>query len=187
MIPLIRQLAPWLRLLSDWLAVNAAVLNQPKPTMNDTINTSAASVAANRLVTVCHGASLSAGWWNGPHGLRVDELLRNPANNTLFGPVVGPWVAGAVYAQKIALVHSELSESLEGDRKSLPDDKLPQYPMRVVEIADAMIRAADLAGAVIPQDAGYTLGDVVAAKLAYNAQRADHKPENRSAAGGKAY
>lgn len=153
--------------------------------MNTTeLNT--AHTGANFLVEVCHGASKTAGWWRGPVGLDVIDLLRDP-KGSLFGPAVGPWVAGAVFSQKLMLTVSELSESMEGDRKSLPDDKLPQYPMRVVEIADAMIRAADLAGAVIPPDAGYTLGEVVAAKLAYNAQRADHKPENRAAAGGKAY
>lgn len=145
-------------------------------------------LASDVLVQVCHGASKVAGWWTGPQGLRVDELLRNPANGqTLLTPDFGRFVAGAIYAQKLMLTVSELAESMEGDRKSLPDDKLPQFPMRVVEIADAMIRAADLAGAVIPPDAGYTLGDVVAAKLAYNAKRADHKAENRAAAGGKAY
>jgi hypothetical protein len=162
----------------------------PQAPFNCNVNISDAVLArasTNDLVRICHGASLTAGWWKGPHGLRVDELLRDPASNTLLGPVVGPWVAGAIFSQKLMLTVSELSESMEGDRKSLPDDKLPQFPMRVVEIADAMIRAADLAGAVIPPDAGYTLGDVIAAKLAYNAQRADHKPENRAAAGGKAY
>ena len=144
--------------------------------------------SVDNLVDVCHGASKAAGWWNGPQGLRVDELLRDPSNGqALLTADFGRFIAGAIYAQKLMLTVSELAESMEGDRKSLPDDKLPQYPMRVVEIADAMIRAADLAGAVIPPDAGYTLGEVVAAKLAFNAQRADHKPEARAAAGGKAY
>lgn len=45
------------------------------------------------------------------------------------------------------LVTSELSESMEGCRKNLMDDKVPQYRMFDVELADAMIRLLDLAGA----------------------------------------
>lgn len=138
-------------------------------------------IAVNTLVDVCHGASSRAGWWLGPDDLDVIRLLRNP------GTKFERFLAGAIYAQKLMLTVSELAESMEGDRKSLPDDKLPQFPMRVVEIADAMIRAADLAGAVIPPDAGYTMGDVITAKLAFNAQRPDHKAEARAQAGGKAY
>lgn len=29
----------------------------------------------------------------------------------------------------LALIHSEVSEALEGERKNLQDDKLPEYPM----------------------------------------------------------
>ena len=91
-------------------------------------------------------------------------------------------IAKAFVAQKLALCHSELSEGLEGDRKGLMDDKLPHRKMIEVELADAVIRAADLAGAL-----GLDLGGAIAEKLAFNANRPDHKPENRAAAGGKAY
>ena len=40
----------------------------------------------------------------------------------------------------IALMHSELSEALEADRKGLMDDKLPAYEGRAVELADTVIR-----------------------------------------------
>lgn len=46
----------------------------------------------------------------------------------------------------ICLFHSELSEALEGDRKGLMDDHLPQYPMCAVEIADFVIRVLDWFG-----------------------------------------
>ena len=75
-----------------------------------------------------------------------------------------------------------LETAMEGDRKGLKDDKLPHLDMREVELADAVIRIFDLAGAY-----GMRLGDAIAQKMAYNAQRADHKPEARAAAGGKAY
>jgi len=49
-----------------------------------------------------------------------------------------------------------------------------------VELADALIRIADLAGAL-----GLDLGGAVLDKLAYNANRPDHKLENRRAENGK--
>lgn len=88
----------------------------------------------------------------------------------------------AVVAQKLCLIHSEISEAMEGHRKGLQDDKLPHRPMMEVELADAVIRISDLCGAM-----GYDLGGAIAEKLAYNAQRADHKPENRAKDGGKKY
>lgn len=45
--------------------------------------------------------------------------------------------------ERIALMHSELSEALEAIRKPAPDDKLPQFSGEVVEFADAIIRILD--------------------------------------------
>ncbi|MNS71775.1 hypothetical protein D3C72_1051560 [compost metagenome] len=120
--------------------------------------------ATQVLVDVCHGASMKAGWWINPK-TGVDAR-GNPM----------------CFAQKLCLIHSEISEAMEGDRKSLKDDKLPHRDMREVELADALIRICDLAGAY-----GMDLGGAVAEKLAFNAVRPDHKAEIRAAAGGKAY
>jgi hypothetical protein len=82
----------------------------------------------------------------------------------------------------LMLVNSELVEALEGDRKGLQDDKLPQYKMFDVELVDALIRLLDLFGAYnIPVD------EIFEAKMNYNANRADHKIENRLKDGGKKY
>lgn len=81
---------------------------------------------------------------------------------------------------KLALVHSEVSEAVEGVRKGLMDDHLKHRPMAEVELADAIIRAFDLAG-----HEGWNLAGAIVEKLYYNAQRADHKIENRLADGGK--
>jgi hypothetical protein len=51
-----------------------------------------------------------------------------------------------------------------------------------VELADALIRICDLAGAM-----DLDLGGAVAEKLLYNQSRADHKPENRALEGGKKF
>lgn len=116
------------------------------------------------LVRICHGASKAAGWWN--------DLATG-------APIIErPHVVG----EKLMLVVSEVAEAMEGHRKSLADDKLPHRPMIEVELADAVIRIADLAGAL-----GLDLGGAIAEKLAFNSSRPDHKPENRKLANGKKY
>lgn len=82
--------------------------------------------------------------------------------------------------EMIALMHSELSEMMEGERKNLMDDHLPHRRMAEVELADLIIRALDYAGGFDVQ-----LGRVFEEKMAYNSQRPDHKPEERVKEGGK--
>lgn len=82
----------------------------------------------------------------------------------------------------LMLITSELAEAMEGHRKSLMDDKLPHRTMLEVEMADAVIRIFDLCGGM-----DLDLGGAFVEKMAYNAQRADHKREGRLAAGGKRY
>jgi len=84
----------------------------------------------------------------------------------------------------LALIHSEISECLEGERKNLMDDKLPQYPMAVVEIVDAMIRQLDYLKGFHPD---INVDDVFWAKMKFNATRQDHKHEARKIAGGKQF
>lgn len=127
-------------------------------------------LAGRELQMACHGAAAKAGWWTNM-GTDLAEVCRT---STVLGK--------ALVAQKLCLIHSEISEAMEGHRKGLQDDKLPHRPMIEVELADAVIRIADLAGAL-----GLDLGGAIAEKMAFNAQRPDHKPEARAAAGGKAY
>lgn len=119
--------------------------------------------AVQNLVDVCHGLAADSGWWT---DLKTGDDLRL-ANNV---------------PEKLCLIHSEISEAMEGHRKNLMDDKLPHRPMIEVELADALIRVCDLAGAK-----RYDVAGALVEKLAYNAQRADHKIENRVQDGGKAY
>lgn len=82
----------------------------------------------------------------------------------------------------LMLAVSELAEALEGHRKSSMDDHLPHRKMFDVEIVDCLIRLFDTANA-----RGIDLEAIYHEKMAYNAVRADHKPENRALPGGKKY
>lgn len=115
--------------------------------------------AINLVTDLCHQASKNSGWWEG-----VDITAPN------------------VVPVKLCLIHSEISEAMEGDRKNLMDDHLPHRKMVEVELADAVIRIMDLAGAM-----GLDLGGAMQEKVEYNAKRADHKPENRNKTNGKKY
>lgn len=82
----------------------------------------------------------------------------------------------------LCLIHSEISEAMEGERKNLMDDKLPHRRMAEVELVDALIRIFDYAGAH-----GYDLEGAYQEKMAFNAAREDHKHEARREAGGKQF
>lgn len=129
----------------------------------------------NTLQTKIYQTNVRAGWYKDPKTGR--KIQRNRA-------------------EMIALAHSELSEGLEGLRKSLADDHLPNYPMIIVELADTMIRIFDLAGyleAEPPMDfkpAAYginpwSLGGAFTTKIQYNSERLDHKLSERAKEGGK--
>lgn len=111
----------------------------------------------NRLARECHAANQH--WWH--HPATGERLNRNKG-------------------ELLMLIVSEVSECMEGERKDLMDDKLPHRKMAEVELADALIRIFDYAGAY-----GYDLDGAVAEKRAFNATRPDHKPEARLAANGK--
>ena len=82
----------------------------------------------------------------------------------------------------LCLIHSEISEAMEGERKDLMDDHLPHRKMAEVELADAIIRILDYGGAF-----GYDIEGAINEKMEYNKYRADHKRENRSKDGGKKF
>lgn len=113
------------------------------------------------LVKLCHGAAVKGGWWT---DLETGE--RKERNK----------------GELLCLIHSEVSECMEGVRKGLMDDKLPQYTMETAELADVLIRVFDYAGAYCPD-----LAEAFVAKINFNKQRADHKLENRVKEGGKKF
>lgn len=115
----------------------------------------------NTLRNICYNASLIGGWHT---DLETGELLKRNK------------------AEMICLIHSELSEAMEGERKGLMDDHLPSRPMAEVEMADAVIRIMDYCGRW-----GYDIGGAIMEKIEYNGNRADHKLENRQKNGGKKF
>ena len=82
----------------------------------------------------------------------------------------------------LMLAVSELSEAMEGHRKNLMDDKLPNRKMFEVELADAIIRILDTAAGM-----GLDIGGAVLEKTHYNLTRVDHTHAARLAPGGKSY
>lgn len=111
----------------------------------------------NTLARDCHAANEK--WWRDP--ATGQPITRNKG-------------------ELLMLMVSEISEAMEGERKSLMDDKLPHRKMAEVELADTLIRIFDYAGAF-----GYDLDGAVAEKRAFNATREDHTFEARLRAGGK--
>ncbi|MFZ4807494.1 MAG: hypothetical protein ACOYLQ_09575 [Hyphomicrobiaceae bacterium] len=115
----------------------------------------------NEAIRLAHQTACDAGWY-------CDPATGEPKQRN-FGEVV-------------ALMHSELSEALEADRKGLMSDKLPGFSGVEEEFADAIIRIFDTAAAL-----NLRLAEAVIMKNRFNRQRADHKLENRAKEGGKRY
>jgi len=80
----------------------------------------------------------------------LGELLALQTEIFEINKANGFWEMGVEnrsFAQHISLVHSEVSEAVEADRKDLNDDKLIEYKGIDVELADVAIRILDWTGA----------------------------------------
>lgn len=139
------------------------------------------------MVWLCHNLALGSGWWNRRTPNVPADLAEGVADYLadegapIGGVLTAEEISGLV-PEKLMLIVSEVAEAMEGHRKGLKDDHLPNRSMLEVELADTVIRVSDLAGAL-----GLDLAGAIIEKLAYNQRRADHKPEARAADGGKAY
>jgi hypothetical protein len=128
----------------------------PEPIINATMQD-----ALYDIQMLCFARAYNAGWHT---NLETGELLERNR------------------AEMLCLIHSEISEAMEGERKNLMDDKLPHRPMAEVELADAVIRIFDYAGRW-----GYDLAGALFEKLEFNKTRIDHQIENRRKENGKKF
>ena len=141
----------------------------------------------NDLSQSIYKHNLKVGWWDDLENLRglIDRISKNDklsedTKSELLNSINS--AIDLIKTQKLALTHSEISEALEGLRKDLKDDHLPQYDMFEVELADAIFRILDLAGAFnIP------IGNIMMEKWEYNTKRVDHTREHRSGTNGKKF
>jgi len=117
-------------------------------------------LSLNECAKDCHEAAVKGGWWHDSEGNKKERNI----------------------GELLCLIHSEISEAMEGARKGLMDTHLKHKSMMEVELADAIIRIFDLA-----ESKGFNLGETIYEKLEYNKSRADHKTKNRLKEGGKKF
>lgn len=100
-----------------------------------------------------HENAADKGFWSTPENIEPGELYD---------------VANSNKGEKLALIHSEVSEVLEEIR--LPDevvsDKIPPYTTIEEELADVVIRLMDFSCAY-----GYDVAPAILAKMEYNKTR----------------
>lgn len=113
----------------------------------------------NDYAAIVHKANEK--WWQDPH--TGEPIERNKG-------------------EQLMLIVTELAEGFEGIRKNLMDDKLPHRKMEEVEMADAVIRILDYCAGH-----GLDLEGAFQEKMKFNAERPDHKHENRIKDGGKRF
>lgn len=112
----------------------------------------------NETAKLLYEANEKKGFWE------VPQWAFNDVGHQV--PHVKPEYTLLKKSEKLVLMHSELSEALEGIRKPGPDQHCPEFTQEEVELADLYIRLMDYSGGF-----NLRLGEAIVAKLAYNATR----------------
>lgn len=142
------------------------------------------TVEVHDLKKLCYQASLDNGWWNTSFArgeelskkeIELDEMMSsNPASKAhdekcaYLDARIDELkdVLALEKGAKYALMHSELSEGLEGVRKPGPSDKIPEFTIEEEELADTIIRIMDYAGRF-----GLRIASAIVAKIEFNKSR----------------
>ncbi|MBI2449657.1 hypothetical protein HYV49_05165 [Candidatus Pacearchaeota archaeon] len=79
----------------------------------------------------------------------------------------GWWEKERNDGEMLALMHSEISECLEGLRKgNPPDEKIGEFSSAEIELADLVIRLMDMA-----EGRGWNIAEAIIEKMEYNNKR----------------
>lgn len=114
--------------------------------------------AFNAIQKKMNSTAHDKGWYDSVLG----ALVENESNS-----FVRKELDGIEDARRIALMHSELSEGLEGLRHgNPPSDHIPEFSAIEEELADVIIRIMD-----VSQERGWKVAEALIAKAAFNQTR----------------
>lgn len=119
--------------------------------------------AFSRMQKKVHATAVEHGWW-APRSVRVTQVERLDGGEPRM--ITGDFIVDVPHNQpeRLALMHSEISEVLEGLRADNPPDKhCPQHTSVEIELADVIIRIMDFA-----QFYGYDVAGAIVDKAAIN-------------------
>lgn len=129
-----------------------------------------AAAFSNLFFIAVHGRNLRLAIIENPERRKKRMLIADLCKEAhAMSKEKGWWEKDRNDGECIALMHSELSEALEGLRKPGRSDKIPEFSQVEEELADVMIRIGDYCEAH-----GLRLTEAIRAKMDYNAGR-EHK------------
>jgi NTP pyrophosphatase (non-canonical NTP hydrolase) len=128
--------------------------------------------AFREMQTSVHLTAIEKGWWEPKDDLKLLQTVVNEDNK--LSPVGRERLNNLLSSlqdrndgELLALIHSELSEGLEGLRHgNPPDNKIPEYSAMEAEYADVIIRIMDHA-----ERRGWDIAGAIVAKAEMNKTR----------------